>query len=169
MLCPRCHTENHEGRRFCSKCAAPLAVVCASCGFTNDPDDEFCGGCAQSLRAGTPMLPKFQSPENYTPKHLAEKILTSRSALEGERKQVTVLFADLKGSMELLADRDPEEARKLLDPVLEHMMEAVHRYEGTVNQVMGPWTTRSRIAGIPNTRILPPRLGISTRRFRSGR
>src|SRR5262249_20071954 len=73
----------------------------------------------------------------YTPKHLAEKILTSRGALEGERKQVTVLFADLKGSMELLADRDPEEARKLLDPVLERMMEAVHRYEGTVNQVMG--------------------------------
>src|SRR5262245_18691538 len=73
----------------------------------------------------------------YTPKHLAERILTSKAALEGERKQVTVLFADLKGSMELLADRDPEEARKILDPVLEHMMEAVHRYEGTVNQVMG--------------------------------
>src|SRR5207244_92889 len=68
---------------------------------------------------------------------LAEKILPSRSALEGERKQVTVLFADLKGSMELLADRDPEEARQLLDPVLERMMAAVHRYEGTVNQVMG--------------------------------
>jgi class 3 adenylate cyclase/tetratricopeptide (TPR) repeat protein len=76
-------------------------------------------------------------PQSYTPRHLAEKILTSRSALEGERKVVTVLFADLKGSMELLADRDPEEARKLLDPVLERMMEAVHRYEGTVNQVMG--------------------------------
>src|SRR5204862_178398 len=73
----------------------------------------------------------------YTPKHLADRILMSRAALEGERKQVTVLFADLKGSMELLADRDPEEARKILDPVLEHMMEAVHRYEGTVNQVMG--------------------------------
>jgi class 3 adenylate cyclase/tetratricopeptide (TPR) repeat protein len=81
--------------------------------------------------------PRFASPETYTPKHLAERILTSKSALEGERKQVTVLFADLKGSMELLADRDPEEARKLLDPVLEHMMEGVHRYEGTVNQVMG--------------------------------
>src|SRR5207245_7831406 len=67
----------------------------------------------------------------------AEKILTSRTMLEGERKQVTVLFADLKGSTELLADRDPEDARRLLDPVLEHMMEAVHRYEGTVNQVMG--------------------------------
>jgi class 3 adenylate cyclase/tetratricopeptide (TPR) repeat protein len=82
-----------------------------------------------------PLL--FTSPENYTPKYLAEKILTSKSALEGERKQVTVLFADLKGSMELLADRDPEEARSLLDPVLEIMMEAVHGYEGTVNQVMG--------------------------------
>jgi len=80
---------------------------------------------------------RFTSPGAYTPKHLAEKILTSKSALEGERKQVTVLFADMKGSMELLADRDPEEARKILDPVLEHMMEAVHRYEGTVNQVMG--------------------------------
>jgi class 3 adenylate cyclase/tetratricopeptide (TPR) repeat protein len=76
-------------------------------------------------------------PLAYTPAHLAEKILLSRSALEGERKQVTVLFADLKGSMELLADRDPEEARQLLDPVLERMIEAVHRYEGTVNQVMG--------------------------------
>jgi class 3 adenylate cyclase len=79
----------------------------------------------------------FVSPRAYTPAHLAEKILTSKSALEGERKQVTVLFADLKGSMELLADHDPEEARKILDPVLEHIMEAVHRYEGTVNQVMG--------------------------------
>ena len=76
-------------------------------------------------------------PLAYTPPHLAEKIRTARAALEGERKQVTVLFADLKGSMELLADRDPEEARQLLDPVLERMMAAVHRYEGTVNQVMG--------------------------------
>src|SRR5262245_36360200 len=78
-----------------------------------------------------------QAPLAYTPPHLAEKILTSRAALEGERKQVTVLFADLKGSMELLAERDPEEARQLLDPVLERMIEAVHHYEGTVNQVMG--------------------------------
>jgi class 3 adenylate cyclase len=83
------------------------------------------------------MAPRFSAPDVYTPLHLAERILTSRAALEGERKQVTVLFADLKGSMELLADRDPEEARKLLDPVLERMIEAVQRYEGTVNQVMG--------------------------------
>jgi class 3 adenylate cyclase/tetratricopeptide (TPR) repeat protein len=90
-------------------------------------------GATPSAPAGEPARP----PRSYTPPHLAEKILTSRAALEGERKQVTVLFADLKGSMELLADRDPEEARQLLDPVLERMMAAVHRYEGTVNQVMG--------------------------------
>ena len=76
-------------------------------------------------------------PLAYTPQYLAEKVLHARSAMEGERKQVTVLFADLKGSMELLADRDPEEARHILDPVLERLMAAVHRYEGTVNQVMG--------------------------------
>ncbi len=78
-----------------------------------------------------------RAPLISMPAHLAEKILQSKPTLEGERKQVTVLFADLKGSMELLADRDPEEARQLLDPVLERMIEAVHRYEGTVNQVMG--------------------------------
>ena len=113
-----------------------MARTCAACGAANPPSNRFCGQCAAPLsrRRGHGPAP---TPDSYTPKHLAEKILTSKSALEGERKQVTVLFADLKGSMELLADRDPEEARKLLDPVLEHMMEAVHRYEGTVNQVMG--------------------------------
>ena len=135
MKCPRCQAENPPGTRFCGQCAAPLATVCPSCGASNPPANKFCGQCAAPL--DTPAQPRFAAPESYTPKHLAEKILTSKAALEGERKQVTVLFADLKGSMELLADRDPEEARKLLDPVLEHMMEAVHRYEGTVNQVMG--------------------------------
>ena len=92
-------------------------------------------GAAAVAPSPAPVPPP--PPLAYTPSYLAEKILTSRSALEGERKQVTVLFADLKGSMELLADRDPEDARHLLDPVLERMMDAVHRYEGTVNQVMG--------------------------------
>jgi class 3 adenylate cyclase/tetratricopeptide (TPR) repeat protein len=78
-----------------------------------------------------------QAPLTYTPSYLAEKILTSRRALEGERKQVTVLFADLKGSTELIADLDPEAAQQLLDPALHTMMDAVHRYEGTVNQVLG--------------------------------
>jgi class 3 adenylate cyclase len=138
MKCLRCQHDNREGRRFCSKCGAALALRCTSCRFLNEPGDEFCGGCGVSLLIAGPTLePQFTSPESYTPKHLAEKILTSKAALEGERKQVTVLFADMKGSMELLADRDPEEGRRLLDPVLELMMEAVHRYEGTVNQVMG--------------------------------
>ena len=138
MQCPRCQAENRDGRRFCGECGLSLASTCPSCDFLNEGTEKFCGGCGRSLASfGTPAEPRFPSPQEYTPKHLAEKILTSRAALEGERKQVTVLFADLKGSMELLADRDPEEARKLLDPVLERMMEAVHRYEGTVNQVMG--------------------------------
>jgi class 3 adenylate cyclase len=90
-----------------------------------------------SPAAAAPTGTAAPTPLTYTPPYLAEKIFMSRSALEGERKQVTVLFADLKGSMELLADRDPEEARQFLDPVLERMMAAVHRYEGTVNQVLG--------------------------------
>src|SRR3989454_187864 len=138
MQCPRCHAETREGRRFCGECGLSFASTCPSCGFLNEGSEKFCGGCGRSLAAApTPAESRFTSPHVYTPKHLAEKILTSKAALEGERKQVTVLFADLKGSMELLADRDPEEARKLLDPVIERMMEAVHRYEGTVNQVMG--------------------------------
>ena len=140
MQCPQCQHENPEGARFCNSCGARLETTCPQCGHTNPPGSRFCNGCGQPLAARpapSTAAPALPSPESYTPKHLAERILTSRGALEGERKQVTVLFADLKGSMELLADRDPEEARRILDPVLERMMDAVHRYEGTVNQVMG--------------------------------
>jgi len=139
MKCPRCQHDNEADAQFCQECAAPLARTCANCGRPLSPAAKFCAACGHPAPASIAASPaqRFPSPESYTPKHLAEKILISRSALEGERKQVTVLFADLKGSMELLADRDPEEARNLLDPVLQHMMDAVHRYEGTVNQVMG--------------------------------
>ena len=122
--------------KFCGQCASPLGRRCPQCGFDNPPGFAFCGQCATPLTE-QPPAPRPQAPLSYTPSHLAEKILTSKAALEGKRKQVTVLFADLKGSMELLADRDPEDARAILDPVLERMMDAVHRYEGTVNQVMG--------------------------------
>ena len=137
MRCPRCQQENRPQAKFCEECAAPLARTCPSCGTEASSFATLCSECAQPLGAAAAPQPRFASPDAYTPKHLAERILTSKAALEGERKHVTVLFADMKGSMELLADRDPEEARKILDPVLEHMMEAVHRYEGTVNQVMG--------------------------------
>ena len=141
MRCSHCQTDNRPGARFCRQCGGRLDTACAQCGAVLEPGSKFCDTCGANLDASAetpaPARPRFPSPESYTPRHLAEKILTSKSALEGERKQVTVLFADLKGSMELLADRDPEDARKLLDPVLERMMEAIHRYEGTVNQVMG--------------------------------
>ena len=126
-----------------------MAAVCAACGFSNETGATFCGGCGVALaravapaappppEAPAPRVPAYASPKAYTPAHLAERILGGRHALEGERKQVTVMFADLKGSMELLAQRDPEEARRILDPVLEAMMDAVHLYQGTVNQVMG--------------------------------
>jgi hypothetical protein len=143
MHCPSCGFENPEGMKFCGECGTPLTGRCRQCGFANPPRFKFCGGCGAPLsipdQAFSPglLLPPSAEPVGYTPTYLAEKILTSRSALEGERKLVTVLFADLKGSMELLAECDPEEARAILDPVLERMMAAVHRYEGTVNQVMG--------------------------------
>jgi len=139
MQCLRCQHENSSRAKFCEECATPLARTCSNCGIQVSPTAKFCPECAHptGLDAAPPPAQRFGSPESYTPKHLAERILTSKGSLEGERKLVTILFADLKGSMELLADRDPEEARKLVDPVLERMIEAVHRYEGTVNQVMG--------------------------------
>ena len=136
MKCPRCKHENASGQRFCGECGARLASSCPACGAGSAPEQKFCGECGARLGEGVPPS-RFVSAQSYTPKHLAERILLFRDTLEGERKQVTVLFADLKGSLELISERDPEEARKILDPVLERMMEAVHRFEGTVNQVMG--------------------------------
>src|SRR3954453_8988809 len=138
MQCPHCQQENPAGVKFCGECGMRLDAVCPACRAANPPGNKFCHGCGESLSRGAPPArPLAPPPESYIPRPLAERIISSRGAPEGERKQVTVLFADLKGSMELLADRDPEEARAILDPVLERMMEAVHRYEGTVNQVMG--------------------------------
>ena len=138
MRCAQCQHDNPAGAKFCLECGTRFTLSCTNCGTELPAGAKFCLECGQAVGGqAAATQPRFASPEAYTPKHLAEKILTSKNALEGERKQVTVLFADIKGSMELLADRDPEEARKLLDPVLEHMIDAVHRYEGTVNQVMG--------------------------------
>ena len=135
MKCARCQHDNPQGARFCEECATPLGRTCSDCGTGLSATAKFCHTCAHPVAAGAAAPPR--SPDSYTPKHLAERNINSKAALEGERKHVTVLFADLKGSMELLSNRDPEDARKLLDPVLTLMMDAVHRYEGTVNQVMG--------------------------------
>jgi class 3 adenylate cyclase/tetratricopeptide (TPR) repeat protein len=109
-------------------------MKCARCGTESMPAAKFCADCGAALRQASA---RFASPQAYTPRHLAEKILNLRGAIEGERKVVTVLFADLEDSLEQIARRDPEEASQLLDPVLGHMVDAVHRYEGIVNQVMG--------------------------------
>src|SRR5215831_17764129 len=138
LRCSKCGHDNAIGAKFCEECATQLARICASCGTQLSPTTKFCPARAHPTSA---PQSRFVSPETSTPKHLAEKILTSKAALEGERKQLTVLFADLEGYMELLTDRDPEDARKLLDPVLERMMDAVHHYEGTVNEVRGDGIT----------------------------
>jgi class 3 adenylate cyclase/tetratricopeptide (TPR) repeat protein len=137
MKCPKCQDDNLAIAKFCQQCGTRLAMACGKCRSELPPSAKFCVECGERVAAAGSESARATSPETYTPNHLAEKILKTRSALEGERKQVTIVFADLKGSMELLADRDPEDARKILDPVLERMIEAVHLYEGTVNQVMG--------------------------------
>src|SRR5262245_48022844 len=140
MKCPSCGRENREGAKFCGECAAALAEalvpVCPKCGTANPKGRKFCDSCGNRIgdvanRAQPP------DPRSYTPKHLAEKILTSRSALEGERKQVTVLFADVKGSMDLAEQVDPEEWHKIMDRFFAILSEGVHRFEGTINQYTG--------------------------------
>ena len=126
MQCSRCRHENASGAKFCGECGGRLDAACPACSTVNPPGNKFCQECGSALGGSTapaapasaPVDPRFNSPDAYTPSHLARKILTARSSLAGERKKVTVLFADLKGSLELLADRDPEDARALLDAVL---------------------------------------------------
>src|SRR5262245_10962429 len=115
MNCAACGTENRETAKFCEQCAAPLLRKCGSCGAALRPTAKFCDECgAPTGRSSTtPILNR--EPRSYTPKHLAEKILTSRSALEGERKRVTVLFADVTGSMNIAEKVDPEEWHKVMD------------------------------------------------------
>jgi len=137
MQCPSCRHENPARAKFCLECGSPLPLVCKKCGTELPSSAKFCLECGEAVQ-GPDIAPNAEaSPADYTPKHLAERILANKDVLEGERKQVTVLFADVKGSTELIANRDPEEADDLLKPILDCMMEAVHRYEGTVTRVMG--------------------------------
>jgi len=140
--CAACGAQSPVGARFCMHCAAPLPLPCALCGADVPKDARFCPQCARAVGASasvpaTARAAPERSIVSYTPKHLADKILQSRSALEGERKQVTVLFADVKGSMELAEQLDPEEWHKILERFFEILTEGVHRFEGTVNQYTG--------------------------------
>ncbi len=151
MRCASCGFENPEGLKFCNECGTSLKRCCARCGFENAPQAKFCGECGttllvhpQSPIAGSVFpTPNLPPPVSYTPPHLAERIRAEQAALEargttdGERKTITALFADLKGSTALIEGLDPEEARAIIDPALQLMMDAVHRYEGYVAQALG--------------------------------
>jgi class 3 adenylate cyclase/tetratricopeptide (TPR) repeat protein len=133
MTCGRCGTENAAGRRFCASCGESFPRSCPRCRFVNEPLDHFCGGCGAALESPPPG----GNPAAYTPKHLSERVLTTRSALEGERKWVTVLFCDVVDSYRLAEQLGAEGMHEIMDQALRLMAEAVHRYEGTVNQFLG--------------------------------
>src|SRR5262245_10778857 len=160
MHCASCGTENPAGAKFCIECATPFQSRCPKCGSENPPQAKFCAECATPLTGkakGKKQKAKSQSrvqrlassvslsqsPASYTPRHLAERILAEQAALEargatdGERKTVTLLFSDLKGSTALIEGLDPEAARASIGPAVQVMMDAVHRYEGYVAQALG--------------------------------
>ncbi len=138
MQCPRCDAGNRDGARFCRECGGALDVVCAACGGQVEPSSRFCDTCGSPLPVPvSPAAAQFGSPRKYTPRYLADKILTSLSAIEGERKQVTVLFVDVAGFTSLSEGLDPEDVHTLITRALELMLAEVHRLEGTVNQFLG--------------------------------
>ena len=137
MRCPQCRHDNPDGVKFCGECGARFESLCPCCGTGNPPANKFCYQCGQALTSPPTPAARFASPKSYTPPHLAEKILTSRTVLEGERKQVTVLFADVSGFTSISEQLDPEEVHQLMNRAFELMLGEVHRYEGTINQFLG--------------------------------
>ncbi len=136
MLCLSCSQDNRADASFCIGCGARLVLLCGSCGRELPRAARFCDGCGQPTAGASPPVSP-PDPRSYTPNHLAAKILTGRSALEGERKQVTVLFADVAGSTALAEGLDPEEVHGIMDRCFQVLLPEVHRYEGTVNQFTG--------------------------------
>jgi hypothetical protein len=135
MQCPKCRHENRSERRFCTECGAALATVCVACGALSEAGEKFCGECGAALgRTAAVAEPRARAGAARIGVTAA---VSPDDVPEGERKTVTALFADIKGSMELMEDLDPEEARRIVDPALQLMMEAVHRYDGYVAQSTG--------------------------------
>jgi hypothetical protein len=139
MHCSGCGNDNREGRKFCAHCGQPLKLACTSCGAPNEPEERFCGDCGASLadQAQAAAVQSRRAASNPPGIRAAREQAETSPALEGERKTVTALFADIKGSTELMRNLDPEEARAIVDPVLQLMMAAVHRYGGYVAQSTG--------------------------------
>ncbi|KPK21204.1 MAG: guanylate cyclase [Nitrospira bacterium SG8_3] len=138
MKCPECQFENVEGAKFCRKCGHKQEILCSECGNALPPDSVFCQECGHDLRqAQEPPPIDYSQPQSYTPKYLAEKILTTRSSIEGERKLVTVLFADVANYTSIAEKLDPEEVHQIMDGCFKILMDQIHRYEGTINQFTG--------------------------------
>src|SRR4030042_791748 len=145
MQCSKCRFDNPEGAKFCNECAAKLELACPQCGQVNPPGSKFCNECASNLTAPPEPIPK-PSPsfderiarvQHYLPRELAEKILAQRERIEGERKQVTVLFIDMAGYTAMSEKLDPEEAFGLMEQVYEILIRTVNAYGGTVNELTG--------------------------------
>jgi class 3 adenylate cyclase/tetratricopeptide (TPR) repeat protein len=144
MKCPKCQTENREGRKFCAGCGSKLIFACPNCGFENLPEEKFCGECGHDLGLPSKPIPKELSFEEklakiqrYLPKDLTQKILAQKDKIEGERKQVTVMFCDMEGFTSLTEKVGSEEIYSIMDEVYEILIHKVHDYEGTVNELTG--------------------------------
>jgi class 3 adenylate cyclase len=144
MKCPKCQTENPENLKFCGTCGAQLERICPSCNFRNPPQFKFCGECGHDLSPTPEPTPKELSfdeklakIQRYLPKDLTQRILAQRDKIEGERKQVTVMFCDMEGFTSLTGKLGSEETYSLMDEVYEILIHKVHDYEGTVNELTG--------------------------------
>ena len=138
MKCPKCQFENREGAKFCNECGHRFGLICPECGTDNRAGSQFCDECGHRLGSPKEIPPiDFQQPQSYTPKFLADKILTNRSAMEGEHKLVTVLFADVANYTSMCERLDPEEVHQIMDGCFQILMNEIHRYEGTINQFTG--------------------------------
>jgi len=144
MKCPKCHFENHQDAKFCNECGAKLEIACPECGKVNPPGSKFCNECGYNLAVPSEPVPKdlsfdekIDKIQRYLPKGLTEKILAQRGKIEGERKQVTVMFCDMEGFTPLVERLGPEEAYSIMDQVYEILIHKVHNYGGTVNEMTG--------------------------------
>jgi len=138
MNCPKCRLENREGVKFCEECGAKMELVCPGCGAKIPWGTKFCGECGCQITKPSEAIPvDYSAPQSYTPKHLAEKILTSRSSIEGERKLVTVMFADVAGFTAMSEQLDPEDVHRIMDGCCRILVDEIHRCEGTVGEFRG--------------------------------
>jgi len=138
MKCPKCQFDNLEGAKFCNECGNKLELACPECGKLNPPGSKFRNECCHDLREPKEAPPvDYDQSQSYTPKHLPDKILTTRSSVEGERKLVTTLVADVANYTSMTEKLDPEEIHQIMDGCFKILMDEIHGYEGTINQFTG--------------------------------